>query len=100
MRLGSENWAVCDRLSAGSGGYDGCPRADGGPFPASIAVVARTSAIEQISNSMLTLRWTLCAKRACVWLRTPSLTGSLLSPASADGPPRGLVVAALSRRHG
>jgi len=56
-------------------------------------------AIEQISNTMLTLRWTLRAKRACVWLRTPSLTGLLLSPASADGPPRGLVVAALSRRH-
>src|SRR6266516_4562201 len=32
----------------------------------------------------------LCAQRACVWSRTPSLSGSLLCPASADGPPRGL----------
>ena len=45
---------------------------------------------QRTCRDMLTLRWTLRAKRACVWLRTPSLTGSLLSPASADGPPRGL----------
>src|SRR6516162_834385 len=32
----------------------------------------------------------LCPQRERVWSRTPSLTGSLLSPASADGPPRGL----------
>jgi hypothetical protein len=32
------------------------------------------------SIPLLSLRWTSLAKRACVWLRTPSLTGSLLSP--------------------
>src|SRR6266566_4727949 len=42
------------------------------------------------ATPLLSLRWTLSAKRACVWSRTPSQIGSLLSPASADGPPRGL----------
>jgi hypothetical protein len=58
------------------------------------------SAAAKAITPLLTLRWTFRAKGACVWLRIPSLNGSLLSPASADGPPRGLGGGgALLRRH-
>ena len=43
-----------------------------------------------IQHAILTLRWTLSAKRACVWPRTASLIGLLLSPASAPWASAGL----------
>jgi hypothetical protein len=48
------------------------------------------------ATPLLTLRWTLSAKRACVWPRTASLIASLFSPASA---PVGLRGAWVVRRH-
>src|SRR5437667_11580663 len=48
-------------------------------------------AVAKPATPLLSLRWTLSAKRACVVITgTEPDRAQLLAPASADGPPRGL----------